>query len=263
MKKILFIICTLVFSTALQAIENDTIAPAPLEQEIPLTKEVADSAYSAQKYDLAIQTYEALLQKGVSATLYYNLGNSYFKADKLGKAIVSYKRAALLEPSNSDIQFNLQLAIRKTIDKIEPVREIFFVYWFAALRDMMSAHQWAVIGIVSFLLLLLSITIYLVMRRRNVRKIIFTATLLLLLVTVMANVMGSQRKSLLLSKDKGIVIISNVVAKSTPDQSGTDLFVLHEGHELTIKDNTIKGWVEVMLNNGNTGWIPVSSIEII
>ena len=46
----------------------------------------------------------------------------------------------------------------------------------------------------------------------------------------------------------------SVTVKSTPNQSGTDLFILHEGRKVIIKDNTMKEWKEIKLEDGNVGW---------
>ena len=51
--------------------------------------------------------------------------------------------------------------------------------------------------------------------------------------------------------------------KSTPNKSGTDLFILHEGRKVIIKDNTMKEWKEIKLEDGNVGWVPTNVIEII
>nr|HPG56048.1 SH3 domain-containing protein [Candidatus Enterocola sp.] len=48
--------------------------------------------------------------------------------------------------------------------------------------------------------------------------------------------------------------------KSSPDNSGTDLFVLHEGTKLTIK-SVLGDWSEITTEDGNTGWILSKSIE--
>ena len=99
------------------------------------TKAEADSAYINNDYVKAIEIYEALLQEGEAAELYYNLGNSYYKQGDIAKAILNYERAALLNPNNSDIQANLEIARAKTIDKVVPIPEIFFVAWTKALSD--------------------------------------------------------------------------------------------------------------------------------
>ena len=98
-----------------------------------VTKAEGDSAYMRNDYISAIQIYEALLGKGEAADVYYNLGNSYYKAGDIAKAILNYERALLLQPGNSDIRANLEIARSKTIDKVEAVPEIFFVSWINSL----------------------------------------------------------------------------------------------------------------------------------
>ena len=84
--------------------------------------------------------------------MYYNLGNSYYKAGEIAKAVLNYERALLMKPGNSDIRANLEVARAKTIDKVEPVPEVFFVSWAKALINSMSVDAWATWGIVSFIL---------------------------------------------------------------------------------------------------------------
>jgi SH3-like domain-containing protein len=59
------------------------------------------------------------------------------------------------------------------------------------------------------------------------------------------------------------VIFAPVVnGKSSPDESGTDLFVLHEGSVVSIEDN-VGEWYEIRLSDGNKGWVPTVSLTII
>ena len=60
-----------------------------------------------------------------------------------------------------------------------------------------------------------------------------------------------------------IVTAPTITVKSTPNESGTDLFVLHEGTKVYIEDNSMKGWKEIRLEDGKEGWLPTSSIEVI
>ena len=90
----------------------------------------AETAYTSEDYAKAIALYEEVLSShGESAAVYYNLGNAYYKAGKLGPAILNYERCLLLQPGDADARFNLQMARQKTIDKIEPVGEFFLVKW--------------------------------------------------------------------------------------------------------------------------------------
>ena len=62
-------------------------------------------------------------------------------------------------------------------------------------------------------------------------------------------------------RDGAIIIGSAVTVKSTPAQNGTDLFILHEGTKVTIKDDSMDGWREVLVPDGKQGWVEASQIE--
>jgi SH3-like domain-containing protein len=61
---------------------------------------------------------------------------------------------------------------------------------------------------------------------------------------------------------EAVIFSPSVNGKSSPDASGTDLFVLHEGTKVSIEDK-VGEWYEVKLSDGNKGWIPLSSLTII
>ena len=82
-------------------------------------------------------------------------------------------------------------------------------------------------------------------------------------MTILANIFDSEQKSELINHDNSIIMSPSVKVKSTPNQSGTDLFILHEGRKVIIKDNTMKEWKEIKLEDGNVGWVPTNVIEII
>ena len=100
------------------------------------------------------------VKEGRAAEVYYNLGNSYYKADDIARAILNYERALLLEPGNADIRANLEIARSKTIDKVIPVPEVFFVSWTKSLINCLSVDAWAKLGIVFFILLLVSFYLF-------------------------------------------------------------------------------------------------------
>ena len=97
----------------------------------------AEVAYTKEDYGKAIELYEGLLKThGESAEIYYNLGNAYYKENKIAPAILNYERALLLDPGDGDIRFNLQLARQKSVDKIEPVGDFFLHRWFDKVQNM-------------------------------------------------------------------------------------------------------------------------------
>ncbi|MFV0398385.1 MAG: SH3 domain-containing protein, partial [Bacteroidales bacterium] len=59
-----------------------------------------------------------------------------------------------------------------------------------------------------------------------------------------------------------VIFAPSVAIKSTPDQNGTDLFILHEGTTVEIKSK-LGSWTEIELADGNVGWIEQNKMEII
>ena len=241
-------------------IRNTEFSSSKLEDA---TKSEGDSAYIRNDFASAIQIYESLLRKGDAADVYYNLGNSYYKVNEIAKAILNYERALLLQPGNGDIRANLEIARGKTVDKVEAVPEVFFVTWTKALINSMSVDAWAVWGVVSFLLLIVSLYFFIFSKQVVLKKLGFITCIVFLIVVVMANVFASKQKEELLHRDSAIIMNPSVTVRSTPSESGTSLFILHEGHKVDIKDSSMKDWKEIRLEDGKVGWVPVSSIEII
>lgn len=227
-------------------------------------KTEADKAYQDNDFKGAIEKYEAIINGGQeSADIYYNLGNSYYKDKNIAKAVLNYERALLLSPGDDDIRYNLEMAKSKTIDKVTPKSEIFIVTWVNTIRNLMSESSWSVFAISCFILFILATAAYIFGGKIVVKKLGFSAAVIFLFLTVVANLFADAQKDKLINRNGAIVMQSSVTVKSTPDESGTDLFVLHEGTKVYINDNSMKGWKEVSLEDGTRGWVPTESIEVI
>ena len=212
------------------------------------TKAEADEAYQKEKFSEAASLYEEILQtQGESADIYYNLGNAYFKLKNTAKAVLNYERALLLNPGDADIRFNLDMARSKTVDKITPTAEVFIVTWYKSLVNMMSEQSWGYVGIFSFILLLIGVSFYIFGNRLWIKKAGFIGAVVFLIVTVCSNIFASEQKAELVDRTGAIVMEPTINVKSTPNESGTDLFVLHEGTKVFIEDNSMKGWKEIRL----------------
>ena len=214
-----------------------------------------------EDYAKAIELYEGILKSnGESAAVYYNLGNTYYKAGKIAPAILNYERCLLLDPGDSDARFNLQMARQKTIDKIEPVGDFFLVKWFKSVENLGSADSWAKTGIVCFLLFIGCLILFFFSRWVRLKKIGFYLGVLFIIMVVFANIFASDQKDEMINRKHAIVFAPTVTVKSSPDASGTDLFVLHEGTNVTVK-STLGEWSEIELEDGNVGWMPSKDIE--
>src|SRR5471030_2218486 len=77
----------------------------------------ANQLYNAGKYAEAAAAYEKIEPK--TAHVYYNLGNAWFRQNKLGLAILNYARARQLAPRDPDIVANLKFAQQRLgVDEI-------------------------------------------------------------------------------------------------------------------------------------------------
>ena len=123
--------------------------------------------------------------------------------------------------------------------------------------------SWAIWGIVNFLLLIVSLYFFIFSKQVVLKKVGFITGIIFLIVVVMANVFASKQKEELLNRDTAIIMSPSVTVRSTPSENGTSLFILHEGHKVNIKDDSMKDWKEIRLEDGKVGWVPVGSIEII
>ena len=226
-----------------------------------ITKQNADDEYAKGNYQQAIKDYQEILKTGVSSEIYYNLGNAYYRTDNITQALLAYERALQLSPGDNDIRFNLQYARSKTIDKITPETEMFFVTWYHSLVNFTSVDRWANTAIVSIVMALLLILVFLFAPQMWARKSGFYGSAAFLLLFAFANLFAFQQKHELETKQGAIVIAPTVNVKKTPAVSGSDVFVIHEGTRVDITDRGMKQWRGIKLADGREGWLKTSQIE--
>jgi tetratricopeptide (TPR) repeat protein len=232
------------------------------DSAVVYSKAMADSAYAAADYATAIHIYEQLLaNEGEAAAVYYNLANGYYKQGEIARAILNYERALMMDPSNDNIQFNLELARSKTVDKNAIVTELFLVRWMRSISTVLSADGWAKAAILCFIILNLCLTIFIFAKNKKTKKIIFIFALLSAVSTIVANVTAAARKKEMVLRENAIVMEPSVTIRSTPSVNGTELFILHEGKKVRIKDDSMRDWKEIEIEDGNIGWLPASAIE--
>lgn len=275
MRKILFItffILTYQVSHSQGSLEidsltnNDSIVNATSKlgsRNLVISKSLADSAYIRNDFTTAIQIYEMILRTGESADIYYNLGNSYYKIGDIAKAILNYERALILKPANKDIRSNLEIARAKTVDKVTDVPELFFITWLKSITNSMGIQSWAIIAISFFLLFIVSIYFFFFSTKIVARKTFFILALFFLVLCVIANISAAFQRKVRLNRMNAIIISPSVTIRSTPNDNGTSLFILHEGRKVFIKDDSMKDWKEIQLEDGNVGWVKKNDLEVI
>lgn len=233
-------------------------------QSEQLTKlwQQAEQQYTAQQYEEAAESYRQLMSYGSSAALYYNYANSLFKSGETGQAILNYERALRLDPSNDNIRFNLEYANSRKTDQIEEIEPFFLQQWSRGIERMMSPNAWAYTGTVCFTITLILVLVYLFCKTTWLRKTAFFTAVATLVLTITSVGYTFSSKANAMRHDEAIVLAGSVSVKSSPDESGTEVFVIHEGTKVKIV-SVLGGWREVKIADGNLGWIPAENIEVI
>ena len=226
-----------------------------------VTKNNADTEYQKGNYQQAIRDYEEILKNGESAEIYFNLGNAYYRTDNITKAVLNYERARLLSPGDDDINFNLQFARSKTIDKITPQSEMFFVTWYKSLVNFTSVGNWAKTGILCIVMALLLVLLYLFGPQLMLRKIGFFGGLAFFVIFLLSNLFAFQQKQALDNRTGAIIMAPSVNIKKTPAKNSADQFVLHEGTRVDIIDKGMTDWRCIRVGDGREGWIETKAIE--
>jgi len=241
-----------------------TLAFANINAKTPEAKlEEANALYSKGKYEDALDLYNDLYHQGYSSLeLNYNLGNSYFKLNKIPDAILFYERAKRLAPDDEDLNFNLKVANLKIVDRINTVPKLFFIDWYNSISSMNSSATWSYLIIVFSWLTFIFLAGYFLIWNIAIRKISFFASAVSVIVAIFCIIFALEQSGKEQAKDEAIIFAPSVYIKSSPDKESTDLFILHEGTKVKILDE-VGIWKKIKIADGNIGWLPAKTIEII
>ena len=219
--------------------------------------------FTAGSYKEALKIWTDIYNTGYrSANLDYNIGNAYFKLNNIPSAILFYERAYLLKPADENINYNLQIARTLIVDRFQEIPELFFIKWYNFVSLFLSTNSWAKISITSFILFLLLLSLYIYSSRHRHKVIGFWLGVFFIVLSLTSLAFTIRNKSLVYDSRKAIISSPMVNGKSSPDKSGNDIFVLHEGTKVTVEDE-VGEWSEIRLSDGNKGWVPLNSIIII
>lgn len=241
-------------------------APAETAEQVVATDhntlwDSANVAYNEGDYAKATELYESILADNLhSAKLYFNLGNAYYKQDKLGKAILNYNRALRLAPADEDTRHNLEYATEATKDNIEEIPEFFLTTWVKKVRNLMGCDGWTIFSYAMLIVALIGALAYLLAEVLTYRKAGFYTLCIAALLFIVSTIFAYHEREALVNSAEAIIMSSAAPIKSSPDRAATDLFVLHEGTKLTTGES-IDGWVEIRIADGRKGWIESSRIE--
>jgi len=232
---------------------------APLYADIPYNAwwQKANKFYSEQAYDSAAFYYEKLAaQQPEGVEVYYNLGNTYYRLNRIGPAVLNYERALKIDPGHKAANDNLELTKSRIANRIQQPEDIFFVAWWKSITASNLATMWSVLSLVLFIFLLVLIWL----RKTNFMSCfpfaLTPATLFLFILTILFAYAASGRK---VAKNRAVVMEQDAPLFQGTKTSGTPILI-PEGTVLSIEAEE-NDRVQVRLPDGRNGWMRINTLE--
>lgn len=219
--------------------------------------------YLKGEFQETIRVFERLAEKGYQGkSLYYNLGNAYYRIGKIGLAILYFEKAKKLSPSDEDIIHNLKFSSTKIVDKIETLPKFFIFDWWENLLAFVSISRGTYAAYLFYIIILGSIGYYYFARSLRTQRFVFYTGIISTFFLVLTIVLLAVNLNREFNYKYGIVVDPVVVTKFSPDQNSKDAFIVHEGLKVQAEDN-VSDWIKIKLIDGKVGWLKKNSFRII
>ena len=192
--------------------------------------------------------------------MYYNLGNAYYKNDNIGKSIWAYNKSLMLNPSRSDVKYNLSIAKARVIDQIEIPKDLVLMKLYSDLKMYFTSSEWFLL---CSLLTLFTCFIHSILNAKIlIGKAIQKIRFMLIVLNLITHFIGFD--SYLSNKyANNAVIVKNFVDVFSEPRNGNNkpLFRIHEGTVVGVS-NSQNNWSEISLIDGNKGWVKDGTIMV-
>lgn len=223
----------------------------------------ANKAYKEAKYNQAIELYQKIETEGkISSELYFNLGNSYYKLNKVAPTIYNYEKALQLDPLNEDAANNLVFAKRLTLDAIEELPKTFLQKLNENYLQKLSYNQWAIVVVIfSFLAALLFLLFYFSVTSSR-KRLYFVTSIFSFLLLIFSLVITYNQYTFSKNNIQAIIFAEKAEVKNAPTLNSEDVFTLHEGTKVKVLD-AVDNWKKVKLADGKIGWIIASELKVL
>ena len=218
---------------------------------------IADDPDKARRlYEKAILNYEKIIGDGRirNPKLYYNLGNAYLLNGDIGTAILNYRRAELLDKTDTNVQKNLAFARSRRVDKVAVKTEkrilqtLFFWHYDFSIKTKFA------ITCICFAIACISLTA--ITWYGKVAPWVAAAAICGVLTTcLLASVVLETRARA--RKVYGVITTEKVVARQGDGRNYPESFKdpLHAGTEFDVLERR-SGWLHIRLADNSDAWIP-------
>ena len=212
----------------------------------------ANAFYEQKQYDSAAFYYEQITAlKPKNAEVYYNLGNTYYRLNKIPMAVLNYERALEIDPDYTQARDNLSITQGRIGNHIPKANDIFFITWWQSVSSARNATGWSAGALCAFVLIIVSLWVRRFMKKGNRLPVQVTGILIFVCLCLLTLAFISAGNS---EKATGAVVMEHDSPLMNDQQKGKPLALVPEGTTVKILDE--KGmWVEVSLPDGRNGWL--------
>lgn len=218
----------------------------------------ANHFYTQKQYDSAELYYTQLLRKyPENVSLQYNMGNTSFRLNKVGAAVLHYQKAALLEPGNKEIRDNLLLAKGRILNPLPEASPIFFVRWWYTFLQLLSANTWAIFAIIVFLSVLALVWYARIKKERFIHAGRWLSLSIVCLIICGCMAWFTYQAT----TESGLAVVLDPTANlvDSPKSAAKVLGNLPEGTVIEVYSED-GHFMNVKLPNGREGWILSSAV---
>ena len=239
------------------------IANVVVAQNVDTLFVSANELYRNAAFEEAIKKYKKIeSQDTVSSELYLNLGNAYYKLNKVGPSIFYYEKALKLDPLNVDVKNNLIFAKRLALDNIEEVPKTVFQRINKNYLQKLSYNDWAIVVVVlSFSSAIFFLLFYFGYSSTR-KRLYFTTSGISLLLLIFSIFITYNQYSQTTKNIEAIVFVKKTAVRNAPTFNSEEIFILHEGTKVMVLD-AVDNWKKIKLIDGKQGWMIADEIKLL
>ena len=233
-----------------------------LASDVETLTDSAQNYFMQTRYADALMLYDSISNMGYSSSdLYYNMGNCCYRLNEIPYAVYYYEKALMLDPSNEDATFNLNIANRSLKQSVETLPVPFYTKWWMSIQNAMSSDAWTVLNIIMLALLFIGIAMYLFFSGMALRKLGFSIAVISLAVFIFTAVCA-YKSSVDITENNYAVVFEQSMVKSSPNADAVNSFEICEGLKVQVVDSA-NGMYNIRLADGKEGWIAMSDVKML
>lgn len=222
----------------------------------------ANTLYKQGQYQDAIDVYETIIYRGQkqSAELYFNLGNCYYKLNKVAPSVYNYEKALLENADFEAAKINLEIAKKMQIDDLPVIEKVGTAVFIRNLTSVFHYDSWAWMSVIFAMLFLLFFIGYYFSKASLLKRILFTAMLVVFAGVLISVASAIFEKSEAEKYNPAIVFADVAPLIIAPKNDSKEIIKLHSGTKVFVLEQK-NNYKKVQTTNNIVGWIKSESVK--